>query len=57
MYVDLLESCTVSAVTRGLFWVLFPELQSNEDNKLQNDTRVSAETVRHDVHNFISYTT
>ena len=30
------------------FWCLFPELQSNEGNKHQNDTRVNAETVRHE---------
>ena len=35
----------VSALTRGLFWCLFPELRSNEANKYQNNTRVSAETV------------
>ena len=46
MYV--LEWRTVSAHTRGLFWCLFPELRSNEGNKYQNNTRVSAETVRHE---------
>ena len=30
-----------------LFWCLFPELHSNEGNKHQNNTRVSALTVRH----------
>ena len=30
----------------GYFWCLFPELRSNEGNKHQNNTRVSAETVR-----------
>ena len=35
-------------LTRGLFWCLFPELRSNEGNKHQNNTRVSAETVRHE---------
>ena len=44
MYV--LEWRIVSALTRGLFWCLFPELRSNEENKYQNNTRVSAETVR-----------
>ena len=43
MYV--LEWRNVSALTRVLFWSIFPELQSNEGNKHQNDTRVSAETV------------
>ena len=38
---------TVYALTRGLFWCLFPELRSNEGNKHQNNTRVSAWTVRH----------
>ena len=33
---------TVYALTRGLFWCLFPELRSNEGNKHQNNTRVSA---------------
>ena len=46
MYV--LEWRTVSALTRGLFWCLFPELRSNSGNKYQNNTRVSAETVRHE---------
>ena len=45
MYV--LEWRTVNAPTRGLFWCLFPELQSNERNKHKNNTRVSAQTVRH----------
>ena len=39
---------STSALTRGLFWCLFPELRSNEGNKYQNNTRVSAETVRHE---------
>ena len=47
MYV--LEWRTVSALTRGIFWCLFPELRSNEANKYQNNTRVSAETVRHEL--------
>ena len=46
MYV--LEWRIVSALTRGLFWCLFPELRSNEGNKYQNNTQVSAETVRHE---------
>ena len=32
----------------GYFWCLFPELRSNEGNKYQNNTPVSAETVRHE---------
>ena len=32
----------------GYFWCFFPELRSNEGNKHQNTTQVSAETVRHD---------
>ena len=47
MYV--LEWRIVSAPTRGLFWGLFPELQSNGGaNKHQNHTRVGAETVHHE---------
>ena len=46
MYV--LQWRTVSALTRGLFWCLFPELRSNEGNKHHNNIRVSAETVRHE---------
>ena len=38
---------TVYALTRGLFWCLFPELRSNEGNKHQNNARRSASTVRH----------
>ena len=38
---------TVSALTRELFWCIFPELRSNEGNKHQNNARVSAETIRH----------
>ena len=44
MYV--LEWRTVSVVTGGLFWCLFPELRSN--NKHENHTRMSTETVRHE---------
>ena len=43
-----LEWRTVSVLTRGLFWCLFPELRSNEGNKYQNNTRVSTEAVRHE---------
>ena len=32
----------------GYFWCLFPELQSNLGNKHQNNTRLSAETVRNE---------
>ena len=39
---------TVSALTRGLFWCLFPKLRSNKGNKHQNNTWVSTETVRHE---------
>ena len=46
MYV--LDWRTVSALTGGLFWRLFPELRSNEGNKYQNNTRVSTETARHE---------
>ena len=46
MYV--LEWQTVLALMRGLFWCLFPALRSNEGNKHQNNTRVSAETFRHE---------
>ena len=44
MYVP--ECWTVSAHTRWLFLCLFPELRRNEWNKHNNNTRVSAETVR-----------
>ena len=43
----ILELRTVSALMRGLFLCLFPELPSNEENKHKNNTRVSAETVRY----------
>ena len=46
MYV--LEWRTVSALTRVLFWCLFPSLLRNLGNKHQNNTRVSAETVRYE---------
>ena len=38
---------TVSALTRVLFWYLFPLLLRNSGNKHQNNPLVSAETVRH----------
>ena len=37
-----LELRTVYALTRGLFLSLFPELRSNERNKHQDNTRVTA---------------
>ena len=46
MYV--LDWRTVSVLTRGLFWCLFPELRSNEGNKYQNNTRMSTETICHE---------
>ena len=45
MYV--LEWRTVYALTKWLFWCLFPELRSNEGNKHQNNTRVSTQTVHY----------
>ena len=36
-----LEWRNVSALTRGLFWCLFPELWINEGNKYQNNRRHS----------------
>ena len=44
----VLEWRTVSALMRRLFWCLFPELRSNEWNKRQYNTGVSAETARHE---------
>ena len=38
---------TVSALTRVLFWCLFPSLLRNSGNKHQNNPLLSAETVRH----------
>ena len=46
MYV--LEWRIVSALTRGLFWCLFPKLGSNEGSKCQNNARVSTEMVHHE---------
>ena len=43
-----LEWRTVLALTRGLFWCQFPKWRNNEGNKHQINTRVSAETVRHE---------
>ena len=38
---------TVSALTRVLFWCLFPSLLHNSGNERQNNPLVGAETVRH----------
>ena len=38
---------TVCALTRMLFWCLFPSVLRNSGNKHQNNTLVSTETVRH----------
>ena len=46
MYV--LEWRTVYALTKGLFWCLFPELRSIKGNKQHDSTRVSAQTVHHE---------
>ena len=46
MYVR--EWWIVSAPTRGLFLCLFPSLLRNSGNEHKNNTRVSAETVRHE---------
>ena len=51
MYV--IEWRTVSALARGLFLCSFPDLRTNVGNKHQNDTRVSAETFRHESSYFI----
>ena len=45
MYVLLWQ--TVYALTRVLFWCLFPSLLRNSGNKHQNNPLVSAETIRH----------
>ena len=42
------NACTKVALTRGLFWCLFPELHHNSGNKHQNNTRVSTETIHHE---------
>ena len=42
MYVLAWRTVYNYALTGGLFWCLFPELRSNEGNKHQNNTRVSA---------------
>ena len=54
---NVLEWRTVSGLTRGLLWCLFPGLRSNEGNKHHNNTRVSAETVRHESTYFILFLT
>ena len=47
---ELIENNVCSRVTNcfSAILVLFPELRSNEGNKHQNNTWVSAETVRHE---------
>ena len=45
---------TVSALTRVLFWYLFPSLLRNSRNKHQNNPIVSAETIRHSSHTLFS---
>ena len=54
MYV--LEWWTVSALTRGLLWCLFPELLRNEGNKHKNNSRVTQKQFAEYIHHFISYT-
>ena len=46
MYV--LEWLIVLALPGVIFWFLFPELRSNDGDEYQNNTRVCAETVRHE---------
>ena len=46
---------TVSALTRVLFWYLFPLLLRNSENKPQSYHLVSAETVRHESTYIIPY--
>ena len=46
---------TISALTRVLFWCLFPSLLHNSGNKHQNNPLVSAETVRHESTYIILY--
>ena len=56
LYCNGLTSCDnstnfqrgTSKLTRGSFWYLSPELRCNEENKHQNNTRVSTKTVRHE---------
>ena len=55
MYVLLWR--TVYALTRLLFWCLFPSLLRNSGNKHQNNPLVSAETVRHASTYIILYVT
>ena len=45
--IHVLKWWTISALTRGLFWCLFPKFRSYQGNKHQNNTWVSAETVCH----------
>ena len=53
----MLERRNVYALTRGLFRYLLSELGSNEDNKHQNNPRVSALTVRRDRTHIIPFLT
>ena len=46
---------TVSALTRVLFWYLFPSLLCNSGNKQQSNPLVSAETIRHSSSYIILY--
>ena len=55
MYV--LKWRTVSELTSGLFLSLLPELRSNDGNKHKNNTRVSAETIRHESTDIILFLT
>ena len=52
----LLQWRTVSAITIGLFWCLFPKLGCNEGNKHQNNTLVSAWTVCHEYTHYLIFT-
>ena len=45
---NVLECPTVYALASLLFRCLFPELRSNGENKHQNNTRVSAQTIHHE---------
>ena len=53
----LLEWRTDSALTRMLFWCLFPSLRSNEGNKHQHNARASTETIRHESTHIILFLT
>ena len=53
----VLEWRTVYALTKGLYWCLFPELRNNEVNIKQNNTQMSAWTVRHESTYIIKFLT